>query len=85
MASFVLHDYEFGEKKLSFIPQFKKDEFIHVCMYEYNEPGEPVKTTEHGSTFDYDDVVLLRDFLNNAIDIYDKKRKRKEKNEKGDK
>lgn len=79
MASFELHDYEYGEKKLSFIPQFKKDEFIHVYMYEYNNPGEPVKITEHGGTFDYDDVVLLKDFLSNAIDLYDQKRKRKEK------
>lgn len=80
MASIDLYDYESGEKKLSFIPQFKKYEFIHVYMYEYNNPGEPVKTTEHGSTFNYDDVVMLRDCLTSAIDLYDKKKsKKKEK------
>lgn len=85
MASLVLNDYDYGESKLSFIPQFKKDEFIYVIMYEYNEPGEPVKTTEHGSMFDYDDVVLLRDYLSNVIDLYDQKKKEKSENEKDDK
>lgn len=79
MASFELCDYESGKKKLSFVPQFKKYEFIHVFMYEYNNPGEQVKTTEYVNTFHYDDVVLLRDFLNNTIDLYEQKRKRKGK------
>lgn len=84
MASFELHDYESGETKLSFIPQFKKYEFIHVLMYEYNNPGEPVQTTEYDGTFNYDDVVMLRDYLTSVIDLYDKKESEK-KEKKSDK
>lgn len=85
MASFELYDYESGETKLSLVPQFKKYEFMNVFWYEYNDPGEPVKTTVYESTFNYDDIVLLRDFLSNAIDLYDLKRKKKEKTKKAKK
>jgi len=79
MASFELYDYDYGERKLSFMAELKKHEFMHVFFLEYNNPGEPPKTIEHSNTFNYNDIVLLRDYLSDSIDLYDQKRKRKEK------
>lgn len=78
MASLELHDYDSGETILSVIPKFEKYEFIHVLMHEYNNPGEPVSMTTYAGTFHYDDAVLLRDYLTNVIDLYDKKESEKE-------
>lgn len=78
MAAFVLHDGDWAEYKLTFLPQLEKDRLIDIMMDLAIEPGDIEESEEYEVSYKYDDVVLLRDFLTNVIDLYDKKESEKE-------
>lgn len=78
MAAFVLHDGDWGEYKLTFLPQLEKDNLILIMMDLAVEPGKTDESEQYEVSYNYDDVVLLRDYLTSVIDLYDKKEAEKE-------
>lgn len=77
MAVFTLYHGDLGENKISVLPQLEKGRLIDLQMYLAQDPKNPDETAEFILPYNYNDVVLLRDYLTSVINLYEKTQKRK--------
>lgn len=72
MSNFTLYDGEFGEYKVSFLPNFQEERLIDFQMNLAKKPGNLDESQEYQLCYSYKEVVLLRDYLTSVINLYEK-------------
>jgi hypothetical protein len=72
MADFTLYNGDNGENRISVLPQLEKDRLIDLLMYLCPNKKNIHDTIEFELTFNYTDVVLLRDYLSSVIRLFEK-------------
>lgn len=70
MPDFTLYDIDKKEYTLPVLPTFEKERLIDIMMYFPVDDGKSNK--EVHTTYKYEDVVKLRDYLSSIIRIYEK-------------
>lgn len=72
MPDFTLYDGDNGEYIFSVVPHFEAERLIDFQMYIPNDDGQ--SNTEVITSYKYEDVVQLRDYLSSIISIHEKRR-----------
>jgi len=72
MSDFTLYYGDFGQNKVSVLPTLQEDRLIDLQMYLCPNSDNTDESEEFILTYDYRDVVLLRDYLTSVINLYDK-------------
>jgi predicted DNA-binding ArsR family transcriptional regulator len=72
MPDFTLYDGDNGEYILAVLPTLEKERLIDIQMFFPEDDGKSNK--EVHTTYKYEDVVQLRDYLSSIIRIYEKSR-----------
>jgi len=70
MPDFTLYDGDNREYILAVFPTLEKERLIDIQMYIPEEDGKSIK--EVHTTYKYEDVVQLRDYLSSIIRIFEK-------------
>ena len=70
MSDFTLYDGDFGQNKVSVLPTLQEDRLIDLQMYLCPNSDNLEEMEEFILTYNYKDVVLLRDYLTSVINLY---------------
>ncbi len=71
MPDFTLYDGDNAEYILAVLPHLETDRLIDIQMYVPEDDGK--SNREILTSYKYEDVVQLRDYLSSLIRIYEKR------------
>lgn len=71
MPDFTLYDGDNGQYITAVVPHFETDRLIDLQQYFPDEDGK--NNIEIITSYKYEDVVQLRDYLTSIINIYERR------------
>lgn len=81
MAAFTLYEGDWAQNKIHVLPQLDKGRVIDFMMELTPDNDNLDEKEEYILPFNYEDVVLLRDYLSSVINLYEKSGKENEESE----